>query len=669
MTPFINRESSWLAFNHRVLSESMKTDTLPLERLRFLAISASNLDEFFMVRVAYLYDRRNTKLIDDSGLTAAEQLEKTIETASLFQIKQIDDLRIILEELRQNGMRFLTVRELTKDQLAYAREYFEFEVLPVITPLAIDVSRPFPFLANLSLNICVRMKNGKGQDIYAVVQVPSILQRFIPLPSGEGRSYLPLEELIAYFLSDICNLYKIEAYGFFRITRSADFDPDEDADSLLEGMKTVLKKRKRGRPVRLELGAGFDGKMKEFLRGMLNIGKRYIIELDGLLDLASLMKPVGAEGFDRLRLPQIVPARPVDFTEEADIFSLIRARDRLVHLPYESFDPVVDFVMTAAADPGVLAIKQTLYRVSGRSRIIAALEHAAESGKQVTVLVELKARFDEENNILWASRLERAGCHVIYGLSGLKTHCKVTLVVRREEDGIRRYVHLSTGNYNDITAKVYTDIGMFSCRPAFGEDASALFNHLTGFSLAPEYDKFIVAPERLKKFFLERIEREIENSENGIPAGISVKANSLLDSDIVKKLYDASRAGVKTDLLIRGICSLIPGVEGFSSNIRVRSVIGRFLEHSRIFAFENAGDRLLYLGSSDLMPRNLERRVEVIFPVEDEMLKTRIMNVLELMWRDNAGAWELGSDGCYNRVEPGDEKVDSQQELLSGAVK
>lgn len=665
MNPFINRELSWLDFNRRVLAQTAKPETLLLDRLKFLAISASNLDEFYMVRAAYLYDRRNDRVPDDAGLTCAEQLAKVLEGAFSFQQNQIETLNVLLEKLSEKGINILKATDLTKAQNAYMREYFEAEVLPVITPLAIDPGRPFPFLANLSLNLCARMKNDKDDDFYAVIQVPSILPRFVPLPSGKGRCFIPLEELIAYYLPDICSLYTIVSYGFFRITRSADFDPDEDSDSLLEDMKRVLKKRRRGRLIRLELSGGFDEKMKDFLRGMLDIGKRFLIELPGLLDLAALMKLTSAGGFDSLKLPPVVPARSADFPEKSDIFSLIREKDLMLHHPYESFEHVVDFITAAAADPQVLAIKQTLYRVSGKSMIIAALEKAAEAGKQVTVLVELKARFDEENNILWASRLERAGCHVIYGLTGLKTHCKVTLVVRREEDGIRRYLHLSTGNYNDITAKVYTDIGMFTCRPAFGEDASALFNHLTGFSAAPDYGKLIVAPERLKKFFLEKIQNETDNAAKGYSCGISIKVNSLLDSDIVRKLYEASAAGVKIDLLVRGICSLVPGAADISENIRVRSIIGRFLEHSRIFVFQNAGDPLVYIGSSDLMPRNLERRVEVIFPVEDDELRDRIFSALDIMWRDNTGAWELGPDAVYNPVGQSGEPVDSQDILLN----
>ncbi len=669
MTPFINRELSWLKFNERVLAETSKPETLPLDRLKFLAITASNLDEFCMVRVAYLYDSKRDETPDDTGLSPARQLEKVLETIKRFQHEQCVSLRGILDGLRGQGISFLTVGELNPPQRDYIKKFFEDEVLPVITPLAIDPARPFPFLANLSLNIGVRMRDGEQRNVYAVIQVPSILPRFVRLPSAEGVCcFLPLEELIAVYLPQICNLYEIQAYGFFRITRSADFDADDYADNLLEEMKRTIKKRKRGRPIRLELSTAFDDKMRGFLRDMLRIGNRFIFELDGYLGLNAFMKIATLKDFPHLRLKQRVPLPAPDFMDNRDIFSLIRERDRMLHHPYEPFDHVVDFIRAAASDPDVLAIKQTLYRVSGRSLVVAALEQAAEAGKQVTVLIELKARFDEENNIQWAQRLERAGCHVIYGLTGLKTHCKATLVVRREEDGIRRYLHLSTGNYNDVTARLYTDISMFTCRPAFGADASALFNHLTGFSMPPQYHKLVLAPEHLKRFFLHRIDVEIQNARNGLPSGIRIKVNSLLDSDIIRKLYQASQAGVKTALLVRGICGLLPGVPEVSENIRVRSIVGRLLEHSRMFVFDNAGDPLVYLGSADLMPRNLARRVELIFPVEDPALKNRLRDTLELMWRDNVCAWELGDDSNYLRVERTGELVDSQDFLLEGKL-
>ncbi|MCL2538799.1 MAG: polyphosphate kinase 1 [Oscillospiraceae bacterium] len=668
MNPLINRELSWLAFNERVLAEAERAGALPLEKLDFLAITASNLDEFFMVRVAYLFDRRGSPAFDDSGLSFDEQLGRVLAYSGEFQKRQAECLFEILGELRQKGVCFLKFEELDTLQSAYVRKYFEDEVLPVITPLAIDKSRPFPFLANISLNVGVQLRTESSESVYSVIQVPSILPRFVPLPSESGRHFLPLEALIIHFLPVICNLHEIVGTGCFRITRSADYDADEDADNLLEEMKRTLKKRRRGRPVRLELSAGFAPEMSEFIRKMLNIGKRFVFEIPGFLDLSALMKIPALKAPGTLRLAPIVPTPAADFAGCEDIFGFIRERDRMLHHPYESFEHVVDFIMAAANDPNVLAIKQTLYRVSGRSKVISALETAAESGKQVTVLVEVKARFDEENNIRWASRLERAGCHVIYGLTGLKTHCKVTLVVRREEDGIRRYLHLSTGNYNDVTARVYTDIGVFTCRPAFCADASALFNHLTGYSVPPAYNKFIVAPGHLRDFFLDRIQREIDNTKDGLPCGIYLKTNSLLDAQIINKLYEASQSGVRIKLLVRGICSLLPGIPEMSENLVVRSFGGRFLEHSRIFSFENAGEPVVYLSSADLMPRNLDRRVEVVFPIEDPELKNRLRDAFDLMWSDNVCAWELGSDSVYRRVETGDTAVNSQSELLHTAA-
>jgi polyphosphate kinase len=711
MTPFINRELSWLEFNRRVLAEAGKPGVLPLDRLKFLAITASNLDEFCMVRIACLNDAKTSSLTDDTGLTAAEQLDLVLEDVRAFQREQAESLSKIQEELRGEGIAFLSIDDLDKDQREYIRQYFEDEVLPVLTPLAIDPARPFPFLSNLSLNIGIRLLDGEGKDLYAVVQVPSILPRFVKLPPGRhdavpdgaggkhggSLGFLPLEELITYYLPVICNLHEIKAHGYFRITRSADFDADEQAENLLEEMKRTIKKRKRGNAIRLELSEGFDGKMRVFLRDMLDLGKNFIVAMPCCLGISAFMKIAGMKGLGHLRLDSFSPVPSPSFLEGENIFAVIREGDRLLHHPYESFDPVVDFIKAAASDPKVLAIKQTLYRVSGRSQVVAALEQAAEAGKQVTVLVELKARFDEENNIQWASRLERSGCHVIYGFTGLKTHCKMTLVVRREgghgrglqpisgeqgghakmrvsgmasgiewmQHGIRRYLHLSTGNYNDETARLYTDLGLFTCDPAFGEDASALFNHLTGFSATPEYNKLVVAPEHMKGFFLDRIDREIQNAKAGRPCGISIKANSLLDTRIIKKLYGASEAGVPVKLIIRGICGLLPGVQGYSQKIRVLSIVGKFLEHSRVFIFENAGDPQVFLGSADLMPRNLARRVELVFPVEAPPLKNRIRDIFELMWSDNVCAWELDSDGRYNRVGQEGEAVDAQA-ILAG---
>ncbi|MCL2033764.1 MAG: polyphosphate kinase 1 [Oscillospiraceae bacterium] len=661
---FIERELSWLDFNARVLAEAQKKDSPPLERLMFLAISASNLDEFFMVRVAYLVDEsKNRTDRDQTGMTPQEKLDKVLQKAYNFQMRQVECLDEILAKLAEKKIKICAIEDLSDSQKEFARDLFYDEILPVLTPLAVDPARPFPFLLNQSLNIGVRMRDDAGENLYAVVQVPSILPRFIMIPVKTGRLFLPIERLIAHYLPEICNLHEIAAYGYFRITRSADFDADDDTDDLMEEMKRTIKRRRRGSPVRLQLSAGFDGELYNFLKKMLGVNKKFVVQASKILSMASLSKIASMEDLSHLRAKPILPVPAAEFLECDDIFARVRERDLMLHHPYESFNPVLDFIKAASVDPNVLAIKQTLYRVSGKSEVISALEQAAESGKQVTVLVELKARFDEENNIQWATRLERAGCHVIYGLTGLKTHCKITLVVRREPDGIRRYLHLSTGNYNDVTARLYTDIGMFTCRAMFGADASALFNHLTGFSRPPEYNKLIVAPENMKRFFLNKIDGEIKNAKKNLPSGISFKANSLLDYTVAQKLYEASKAGVPVKLLIRGICSLLPGVKGYSENIRVRSILGQFLEHSRIYAFENAGEPQVYLGSADLMPRNLDRRVEQLFPVDEPDLRERVLGILDLAWRDNVGAWELGPDSIYRKVEQKGARICSQREL------
>ncbi len=663
--PFQNRELSWLSFNARVLEEALKPTNPVLERLKFLAITASNLDEFFMVRVAYLHDWSKDKSAraDSSGLSPKAQLEATLTRSREFIREQYACLDRLLGDLGAAGLTFLSVGDLNAEQREAMRNLFFDEVLPVLTPLAVDPSRPFPFLSNKSLNIAVRLAGQDGQEYFAIVQAPSILPRFLPVKAAEGWAFLPLERLISHYLYEVFSLYAIQAHGVFRITRSADFDADDDADDLMIEMERTIKRRKRGRPIRLELEEGMDSALREFIVERLDISRRFAVDIPGFLDLSALMKVAEVEGGQALRLPPIAPVQAADFCGFSDPFEAIQKRDRMVHHPYESFEHVANFIRAAAEDENVLAIKQTLYRVSGKSEIIDALVHAVELGKQVTVLVELKARFDEENNIQWAKRLERAGCHVIYGLTGLKTHCKITLVVRRERSGIRRYLHLGTGNYNGSTARVYTDIGMFTCRAAFGADASALFNHLTGYSKAPEYSKLVTAPENMKPFFLRMIDAEIANARRNLVCGIAIKVNSLLDEPIINKLYEASNAGVPVRLIIRGICALIPGVPGYSENIRVRSIVGQLLEHSRIYAFENGGDPKVYAGSADLMPRNLDRRVELIFPVEDPALRQRMLDIMELMWSDNVNAREQDAQGEYIAVEAEGAVVNAQREL------
>ena len=652
--PFINRELSWMDFNARVLEEAFKRANPLMERIRFLSITASNLDEFFMVRVAGVKEQVSSdyRVEDTSGLTPKQLLPLLSEKIHAFTEKQYSCLhRSIAPAMKRKGIAFLTPEEMNAEQKQYISDYFDKVLFPVLTPLAVDRSRPFPLLANKSLNIAVRLK-GEEDSYLAVVQVPSILSRFLQIPSDSGKRYVLLENVIIYKMGELFELSDIRAACPFRITRNSDLDIDEESEDLLIEIQKSIKKRKRGKPVRLELLQKSDAETQEFLIDMLDIQPDDIYQFPGPLDLTFFSKFASLSDFETLCFKPITPVYPAaDFWGYEDIFEAIREKDRMVHHPYESFETVVDFVRKAAEDKNVLAIKQTLYRVSGHSPIIDALITAAENGKQVTVLVELKARFDEENNILWAKKLEEAGCHVIYGLAGLKTHCKILLVVRRDEDGIRRYLHMGTGNYNDSTAKIYTDIGIFTCKEPYGADASSLFNVLTGYSRPPEYNRFVVAPQGMRSFFERMIENEIANSEQNLPCGITVKINSLTDPDLIALLYKASQAKVPIRLLIRGICCLIPGLPGVSENITVYSIVGQLLEHSRIYRFENAGNPKIYMGSADWMQRNLDRRVELVFPVEDEALRQRAFDILNLMLSDNINARVMQSDTVYTHID------------------
>ena len=655
--PYYNRELSWMDFNARCLEEASKKENPLMERLRFLAITGSNLDEFFMVRVAGVKAQVNSgyKTKNDFDLTPPELLRELEVKTHAFMDRQYACLhRSILPALEKEGIRFLSHDQMNEEQTAYISEYFKRVVFPVLTPLAVDKSRPFPLLSNKSLNIAVCLKSKeKKQEAknYAILQVPGILSRFLELPSEEGRAFTLLEEVILPHLPDLFELHDIKAACPFRITRDSDMEIDEEAEDFMNEMKKSIKRRKRGRPIRLELLQKCDKGLRTFLVEELGIKKNEIYELPGPLDLTFYSKFAGVKGFEHMCFKPIVPVNPpADFWGWEDIFAAIREKDRMVHHPYESFDWVVKFIEQAAEDEDVLAIKQTLYRVSGNSPIIAALIKAAENGKQVTVLVELKARFDEENNINWAQQLEKAGCHVIYGLHGLKTHCKIALVVRREEDGIRRYLHLGTGNYNDSTARIYTDVGLFTCNSGYGADASSLFNVITGFSRPPEYKHFVVAPHTMRSFFVRMIKAETVNARQGLPSGITAKVNSLVDPEIIQLLYEASQAGVPVKLVVRGICCLIPGLPGVSENITVISIVGQLLEHSRIFKFENSGDPKIYMGSAEWMHRNLDRRVELVFPIEDEDLKQRAFGILDTLLADNTNARIMQPTKEYQHV-------------------
>ena len=657
---FTNRELSWLAFNKRVLSEA-KDNHLPLmERLKFLSITASNLDEFFMVRVASLKDQVNAGYTkkDIAGMTSKEQIDAILKETHKFTTAQYNTYnRSFLPSLKKNGLKIVTEFEkLTEEQADYVDNYFQKEVFPVLTPMAVDSSRPFPLIRNRSLNIGALLmdKKKKGTIDFATVQVPSVLPRVVTIPTDGDNctTVILLEQIIEKNIQKLFLNYRVLCQAPFRVMRNADLSIDEDeAADLLNEIEKQLKKRQWGEAIRLEVEDNIDKRLLKTLRKEFNLSEDAIFKINGPLDLTFLMKVYDIEGFDHLKEPKYIPQQPKMLDASRDLFEQIREHDILLHHPYETFDPVVNFVKKAASDPNVLAIKQTLYRVSSHSPIIASLAQAAENGKQVSVLVELKARFDEENNIVWAKKLEKAGCHVIYGLVGLKTHSKITLVVRKEEDEIRRYVHLGTGNYNDSTAKLYTDMGMFTSKTRYGEDATAVFNMLSGYSEPLVWNKLSLAPLWLRGKFLSLIEREKEHAKNGRPARIIAKMNSLCDPGIIEALYDASEAGVEIDLIVRGICCLRAGIKGLSEHIRVRSIVGTFLEHSRIFYFENNGNAEYYMGSADWMPRNLDKRVEILFPVEDPILQEEIYHILHIQLSDTKKAHLLMPDGHYVKVD------------------
>lgn len=656
---FTNRELSWIKFDERVLGEA-KDKTYPLlERLKFLSITASNLDEFFMVRVASLVDMINAGYTkkDIAGMTPSEQYQAIAEETHNFVDSQyITFNKSLLPQMQQAGIKFVSQHEeLTKEQGEFVDKYFYENVYPVLTPMAVDSSRPFPLIRNKTLNIgALLSKKKEEKEIeFATVQVPSVLSRIVMIPGDtDGVTIILLEEIIERNISKLFLNYDVLCAHPFRIMRNADLTIDEDeAEDLLKEIEKQVKKRAWGQAIRLEVSDDMDSKLLKYLKKELDIIDNGVYKINGPLDLTFLMKLYGLEGFDELRSPKFIPKENPAIPAEANIFECIRKNDILLHHPYETFEPVVNFIREAAKDPDVLAIKQTLYRVSGNSPIIAALEKAADNGKQVTVLVELKARFDEENNIIWAKKLEKAGCHVIYGLVGLKTHSKITLVVRREEDGIRRYVHLGTGNYNDSTAKLYTDIGLLTCSEPIGEDATAVFNMLSGYSEPVWWNKLSLAPLWLKDRFIGMIERERDNAKAGKKAVIRAKINSLCDKDVIMALYDASSAGVKIDLIVRGICCIKTGIKGVSENITVRSIVGEYLEHSRIFYFENGGNSEVYCASADWMPRNLERRVEILYPIDNLELKGKVIHILDVLFEDNIRASIMQDDGSYEKPD------------------
>jgi len=672
---YINRELSWLAFNDRVLEEALDERNPLLERLKFIAIYGTNLDEFFMIRVAGLKQQIEAEVHhrSDDGLLPEEQLEAVaarLRPSLAVMTSCLDDE--LLPALARHGIKILDYDRLESDTRVAMKQYFQERVFPVLTPLAIDAGHPFPYISTLSLSLAVELRetrNGNAVDYVARVKVPPSLPRFIPVDAPAGqRWFVLLEDLIANNLQSLFPGMTIVGSYAFRVTRDADLDLQEDeADDLLRAIESELRKRRFGEPVRLECESGMPAGLRAMLRDALALTDFDVYDIDGMMATSALWALVGIED-QVLHDPPFTPSIPKRLRGATDLFAVIREGDLMLHHPYQSFDPVVQFVRQAAADPDVLAIKQTLYRTSGNSPVVGALIDAAEAGKQVATLIELKARFDEENNIQWARNLERVGAHVVYGLAGLKTHAKVTLVVRNEPEGIRRYMHFGTGNYNDKTAKLYTDLSLFTCRADLGSDVTQLFNSLTGFSKAETYERLLVAPTGLRTGFMNLIERETEHARAGRPCGITAKLNAVNDQRLAAALYRASQAGVPIELIVRGMCVLRPGIPGVSETIRVSSIVSSFLEHSRIFVFANAGEREVYIGSADWMGRNLDRRVETVVPVLDPVLQDVICDdILDVYVRDNVKARTLHEDGTYELRVPrgGEPRIDAQQIFLS----
>ncbi|MFW5736430.1 MAG: polyphosphate kinase 1 [Halanaerobium sp.] len=674
---YFNKQLSWLKFNIRVLEEADKDDqeTPLLEKLKYLAITASNLDEFFMVRVARIKDdiESGYNEPDKSGYRPRELFKEVAETIHHLYENQYKYFNKTMKKLKKEKIYFKKYNDLNNKQRQYTKKYFNEIILPVLTPVAIDPSHPFPLIANKSLNLGVLLERNKNENIFStieekkvfsVVEVPSNLQRFVEIPASNNENvFIFLEEIIKANIDQLFSGNKVITADTFRITRNAEVVLDEESKNLLSEMKRYVKRRRWGFAVRLEINSDCNQYILNFLKDNLKVTEADIYQVSGPINLGSFMDFVlKLNNHDHLKFKKMIPQPNPDIYNADDIFELIKEKDIVLHHPFESFDPVVEIVKKAASDPKVLTIKQTLYRVSGNSPLIEHLTRAAENGKQVTVLVELKARFDEEKNIAWAKRLEEAGCHVIYGIKGLKVHAKALLIVRAEKEGIKRYVHMSTGNYNDKTAELYTDMALMTSKDNFASDIAGLFNLLTGYSKPPEWKLLAVAPLDLKEKFIKLIESEINNSKRGLEAKIIAKMNALVDSDIIKKLYEASQAGVKIELIVRGICCLVPGIEGVSENIKVRSIIGKLLEHSRIFYFKNNNQPLVFLSSADWRPRNLERRVEIAFPVEEDKNKEKIIKVLKTVLKDSKKAHLLQKNGDYKKIND-DNNFESQAEL------
>jgi polyphosphate kinase len=671
---FINRELSWIEFNRRVLEEAQDATQPLIERVKFLTIFSSNLDEFFEIRVAGIKQQIESETSDvgPDGLSPSETFNaiqrlahELVATEYALWNEELAPL------LAKNGIRVHHIAQLNTKRAAWARRYFQEEVFPMLTPLAVDASHPFPQLLNKSHNLLVRAKTQRGGELlHAIVQVPRVLPRLILMPRGKGDDepwdYIYLASLIKHHIADLFPGLILDGVHAFRVTRNSDlYVDDEEAENLLRSIEHELRRSSRGNAVRLEVETDCPKDFRELLLEFFDLGEEDLYKLDGPLSMTHLMPLVTNDAFARFRDRLFKPVRDPALPAHANIFEVMRKQDVLLHHPYESFDPIIEMIDSAAADPQVLAIKITLYRTSGDSPIVEALIGAAAAGKQVTALVELRARFDEAANIQWARRLEEAGAHVVYGVVGLKTHCKALLIVRRDADKLRHYVHLGTGNYHPRTARIYTDFSLLTTNPKLTEELAIVFNTLTGLAGYPGMEKLIVAPFDMSRRIIGFIERERDHAKEGKPARIVAKLNALVDPEIIEKLYEASRSGVKIDLIVRGICCLRPGVPELSENIRVVSIVGRFLEHSRIYYFENNGDAVLYLSSADWMPRNLIRRVEVAFPVEDPVLRKEIIDeVFPAFLNDRVKARELKADGTYARLHPAEGEKASQAQLF-----
>ncbi len=663
---FFNRELSLLEFNQRVLEQGKNKVNPLLERAKFLSIVSSNLDEFFMVRIAGLYDLCQAELysLDISGRTPMQRMKESLFKTRTLVSHLYETYDKLLEELKAHGIELVKYEQLDQKTKGYMDYYYQTQIYPVLTPMVIDQARPFPLILDKTLNIGLLLVGKQDHEqVFATIQVPSVLPRLVPVPTEIGSAHMLLEDLIKPKLPELFSSHEVLHSCCYRITKNAAMHVDEEeAEDLLETIEESLKQRKWGEIIRLEIESQAPREVVAILEEELEVEDDYTFRVHGPVDLSFLSKLANIEGYEELKFKRMIPNSILEL-KERPIFEVLKEKDVLLHHPFQSFDPIVKMVQQAADDPKVLAIKQTLYRVSGNSPIVDALARAAENGKQVTVLVELKARFDEENNIHWARKLEKSGCHVIYGVIGLKTHCKILLIVRKEKDGLRRYIHFGTGNYNDVTANFYTDMGILTSDYQFGEDASILFNMLSGYASADKMKKLTIAPHKLRLKFEMLIDREIQHAKAGKKAHIMAKMNGLYDKQLIMKLYEASAAGVKIELIVRGVCCLRPQLKGVSQNITVRSIVGRFLEHSRIYYFYNAGEEEVYISSADWMYRNLSKRVETMGIVENQGVKNKIKQILEIYLNDNTNAYELQSDGSYIPVTSHKPVVNAQLEM------